>query len=83
LDVARLIRNLLFGSRKKKLLHEGGASPESRKDLEMVTVYRVLKANPINFILGMLAWGISLFPLERREEGEITSGYLITAQKSK
>lgn len=58
-------------------LEAGGASPESRNGSGMKIPYAVVRLNPINFVLGLVAWLCSLLPVPRRYEGEITSGYLI------
>lgn len=77
LDTMRWGKNMVFGRKEGKSLHEGGASPESHDNFEMRTVYSILRINPINFMLGMAGWLLSQIPIYRRVEGEITSGYLI------
>jgi len=82
LDMMRWAKNLLIRNvSNPKSLQAGDASPESHNQAGMRFAYTLLKLNPINFVLGLLAWAISQLPLSRRTEGEITSGYLIKVQK--
>ncbi|MES2662044.1 MAG: class I SAM-dependent methyltransferase [Pseudomonadota bacterium] len=76
----RNIRNGLQNNEVKKNIHSGDASPESKKKLGMI--YFIMKLNPINFVLGLFALFMSIFPKPNSAEGEITSGYLIVATKS-
>jgi SAM-dependent methyltransferase len=62
-------------------LAEGGASPESKRGAGPQAAYLVAKLNPVNFLLGLLAWATNGLGPRRRAEGEITSGYLIVVEK--
>jgi len=39
------------------------------------------RLNPLNFLLGLLAFSTALLPGRRRSEGELTSGYLLHVVK--
>ena len=77
LDIMRAANNRLRGPSMRASLTQGGASPESRQNAGMRLAYNLLKANPINFLIGSTAWLLSQARLPRGVEGEITSGYLI------
>jgi hypothetical protein len=62
-------------------LENGAASPESKRETGLNAAYVVLRFNPLNVLLGLMAFLISRIPIHRRYEGEITSGYLIRVQK--
>ena len=62
-------------------LAAGGASPESKLGAGPRAAYLLAKLNPVNFVLGLLAWASDGLGPRRRAEGEITSGYLIAVKK--
>lgn len=62
-------------------LAEGGASPESKSGAGPRAAYLLAKLNPVNFVLGLLAWATDGLGPRRRAEGEITSGYLMVVEK--
>lgn len=62
------------GELDPKGIQDGGASPESASTALRI-FYFLLKLNPINFLIGLLCWMLHRIPIQRRLEGEITSGY--------
>ena len=82
LDLMRFAANKVLGYRPPSAaLDTGAASPESKQETGLNTAYFILRFNPINAVLGLLAFLVSLLPIRRRPEGEITSGYLIRVRK--
>ena len=83
LDMFRwLAVRFLSYSAERKGVEAGGASPESKKGTGLEIAYRILRLNPINFLLGLSSYVFSFIPVSRREEGEITSGYLLKVVKA-
>ena len=80
-DLLRRCKGRQEVSSEKPTLEQGGASPE-RASAGLHLVYMLLKFNPVNFCIGLVCFLFSVFPLERRREGEITSGYLLEVYKS-
>ena len=64
--------------KKTILMKEGGASYEVKKNLN--TLYFIMSLNPLNFVVGLISLFFARTP-NFDFEGELTSGYLISAQK--
>ena len=81
LDLMRWASTTFRRKRIEKAIKLGDVSPESTKDSGLGLAYFICKLNPINFILGLISFAISLIPLDRRHEGEFTTGYKIVVTK--
>jgi SAM-dependent methyltransferase len=63
-------------------LTSGAASPESAS-WKVRAARGLVQLNPLNFVLGLLAFALAPLAPARRAEGEITCGYLIVAEISR
>lgn len=80
--VIKSIKLILNKNRQPvKDITKGDASPENSKSKKLAYMYFILKLNPINFILGLSCYVSNIFPSNKDKEGEITSAYLVKAQK--
>jgi SAM-dependent methyltransferase len=77
-----LLRRLDRRPRQSVALAAGAASPESAS-WKVRAANALVQLNPLNMLLGLIAFALAPLAPTRHVEGEITSGYLIVAELSR